>query len=112
MGNTNRRHSPASTVRPPRTSVENRLFSAIQDGDVDAVRNLIAQGAHPNTVFTDGLTPLILASGLGHVEIVECLLSLGCQNQQARSGDTPRQGHCHVSVCVWTADKDIRQRIV
>ncbi len=75
MGNTKSRDSSGTLVgSSARTSIEKRLSSAIEVGDVEALRKLIVQGANPNITFKDGLTPLILASGLGQVDIVEYLL--------------------------------------
>jgi ankyrin repeat protein len=59
------------------------LMSAVQAGDLDKVKALIAAGANvnePSPVLAngnDGQTPLLVASFLGHAEIVRVLLAAG-----------------------------------
>lgn len=60
-----------------------KLMAAVQGGDVAAVRALIAQGVDVNEKSpvvangNDGQTPLLVASFLGHGEIVRLLLAAG-----------------------------------
>ncbi len=59
------------------------IMAATNQGDLDAVRQLIAQGADVNTVyphmnsFLDGHTPLLVAARDGHTDIVRALLQAG-----------------------------------
>jgi len=61
------------------------IMAATNRGDLDAVRQLIAEGADVNTVyphmnsFLDGHTPLLVASRDGHTDIVRALLQAGAQ---------------------------------
>lgn len=52
-----------------------QLHEAAEEGDVEQVSQLIAQGADVNAKSDDGWTPLSLASRNGHIEIVRKLLS-------------------------------------
>ncbi|HME23905.1 MAG TPA: ankyrin repeat domain-containing protein [Acetobacteraceae bacterium] len=60
-----------------------KLMTAVQSGDVGTVRTLIAQGVDVNEKSpvvangNDGQTALLVASFLGHTEIVRLLLSAG-----------------------------------
>jgi ankyrin repeat protein len=59
------------------------LMSAVQAGDLDKVKSLIAAGANVNELSpvlangNDGQTPLLVACFLGHTEIVRELLTAG-----------------------------------
>ncbi len=53
------------------------LISAANAGDVDAVRDLLAEGADPNGVIQGGQTPLICAVIGGYVDIVRLLVNAG-----------------------------------
>jgi len=60
-----------------------KLMKAVQDGDMAAVLSLIAAGVDVNEKSpvvangNDGQTPLLVASFLGHTEIVRSLLAAG-----------------------------------
>ncbi len=51
------------------------LTYAARDGFTDIARLLIDQGANVNWIDGEGVTPLILASFKGHIELVELLLA-------------------------------------
>lgn len=53
------------------------LFTAIRSGSIDSVRVLVDRGADVSTGGPDGLTPLMVAAGLGRSQIVELLLTEG-----------------------------------
>jgi excisionase family DNA binding protein len=53
------------------------LQRAVDNGDVDNVNALIAQGAQVDARTDDGWTPLMLATIKGHTGIVEALLNKG-----------------------------------
>ena len=64
--------SIASVVHNP------MLLAACKRGeDIDRIKDLAKRGAEINVVDRDGNTPLHLASKMGNVEIVKCLLELG-----------------------------------
>jgi ankyrin repeat protein/putative intracellular protease/amidase len=62
---------------------EQPLMSAVLNGDVNRVHDLVATGADVNELSpiigggNDGQTPLLVACFLGHVEIVKILLAAG-----------------------------------
>ena len=69
------------------------LAQAVDDGDFDSVRRLVAAGADPNHGDLAGDTPLHLLArrGLGR-EIARLLLDAGANpDLPNRTGDTPRQ---------------------
>ena len=55
------------------------LFEAAKQGDVTAVRSLLAGGADPNEARGDGLTPLHMAAQGGHIEVVRVLIDGGAK---------------------------------
>ena len=59
---------------------ETPLSLAIQDDNIDIVKELLAAGADPDKQFEhwDRESPLSLAVGEGYTEIVKELLSCGC----------------------------------
>lgn len=63
------------------------VMGATNQGDLEAVKQLIASGAEVNTVyphmnsFTDGHTPLLVAARDGHTDIVRELLAAGAKVQ-------------------------------
>ena len=67
------------------------LHTAAQGGDTAAVRVLLARGAKVDAVAAaNGATPLFFATGLGHCEAAELLLSAGANaDARAHQGLTP-----------------------
>ncbi|KAG9398941.1 Ankyrin repeat domain-containing protein 39 [Aphanomyces cochlioides] len=69
---------------------EKKLLRAVIDGDLEAVRTLLKDGADVNFNDKMGSTPLKQASQNGHVDIVKELLSHGASidapNKVQRSG--------------------------
>ncbi len=55
------------------------LIDAARQGDVEAVRSLLASGADANTRPGDGMTALHWAAELGHAAVAEVLLSAGAE---------------------------------
>lgn len=78
-----------------------QLMEAVKEGDAEKVKQLLDNGAKPNTVDIGGLNPenphamqmaavnptaLMVAAGKGHAEVVKLLLSAGANlNHQAKS---------------------------
>ncbi|XP_054642981.1 BRCA1-associated RING domain protein 1 isoform X2 [Dunckerocampus dactyliophorus] len=103
------RKSPSShaSVRSPTVTKKNRkgetpLHLAAIKGDVEAVRELLDQGADPNLKDNAGWTPLHEACNLGHLAVVEVLVSRGALvNTPGYENDSPlhdavRNGHIAV----------------
>ncbi|MFD3486634.1 ankyrin repeat domain-containing protein [Streptomyces sp. NPDC058665] len=53
------------------------LESSIRAGDLPAASSLLRAGADPNQRGTDGLTPLMIAAGLGQSYMVDLLVAAG-----------------------------------
>ena len=73
------------------------LTDACANGEVDSCKDLIEQGFDVNCADEDGLTPLMLASDAGHIEIVKILIRNGAKV------DTIPPGHCKGSITGRTA---------
>lgn len=62
----------------PYTTIDKELLKAIEESDVQAVQNVLQQGANPNTRVTEGslkgLTALMLAVAGGYLQTVQLLL--------------------------------------
>lgn len=66
---------------------ERKLRIASYDGDIQQVRELLSRGVNPNTVNSDGQTPLILAIMNGRSEAVEILLTFPDNKVNVNIGD-------------------------
>ena len=67
-----------------------KLYSAINEGDVDEVRILLEQGTTPDGTDPTKWTPLMNAAELGNLEIIKLLLSYGAEiNHADQHGMTP-----------------------
>uniref|UniRef100_W5LHZ5 BRCA1 associated RING domain 1 n=1 Tax=Astyanax mexicanus TaxID=7994 RepID=W5LHZ5_ASTMX len=82
---------------------ETPLHLAAIKGDVEATKELLAQGADPNLKDHAGWTPLHEACNLGHLGVVEVLLQQGallntpgCENDSPLH-DAVRNGHAAVA---------------
>jgi ankyrin repeat protein len=79
----------------------NRLFAAVEIGDVEAVRACVAAGddvrqRDPRPILGAGNTPLHDAANLGHVEVVRVLLEAGADvNARCDFGWTPLLRACN-----------------
>jgi ankyrin repeat protein len=56
--------------------LNDKLIEVCKNGGLSAFKDLIKQGANPKSK-TFKLSPLILAAGFGHLDIVKCLLQYG-----------------------------------
>jgi len=70
--------------------LEKRLRSAIEEGNLGKVKELVSQGADVNAKYEKALTPLHIAAAIGDSEIVKFLLSHGADvNAKAEGKITP-----------------------
>ena len=77
---------PAS-AEAPRPAPE--LFLALGAGDVDGVKALLAKGVSPHVRNTLGMTPLMLAAGMGNLEMARILLDAGADINATSMFGTP-----------------------
>ena len=91
------------------------LIDAARNGDVEAVRSLLADGADVNTAQGDGMTALHWAAERGHAAVADLLLSAGATVEATtRVGSyTPlhlasRGGHGAVATALLDAGADPR----
>jgi beta-lactamase regulating signal transducer with metallopeptidase domain len=89
--------------RPSRTHWRDRaLLEAIDDGNIQDVRELLDEGANVNAVINDDGTPLIVAAREGQLQIVQLLLDRGADPNLAVAGDgapiimAAREGHARI----------------
>ncbi len=73
-----------------RRSKNERFLKAVQEGEITAVKILMAEGSDVNTVQQpDRITPLMYAANKGYTEIVALLITLGANiNAQDSKGRT------------------------
>ena len=84
------RGSPLQAAMGCGVSREGKLFFACQEGQVDAARLLLDNGAAVDRATEDGRTPLYVACENGHVDAVRLLLDKGADvNWAAQYGRTP-----------------------
>jgi len=66
------------------------LFKASACGNLDILKELLAEGADINIISQNGYTPLHRASQNGHTVIVDFLLSNGANATiESKDGETP-----------------------
>ncbi len=79
---------PTGEDRPQATHLstrDERLFEAVQEGNVEEVRSLIAEGADANARDEGDATPLHRAAAAGRIEMVDLLITRGA-NVNATGG--------------------------
>ena len=89
------------------------LVSAVRDGDVEAVRSLLGQGAYANAAEADGLSTLHWAARSGEPEIARILLDAGATvDARTRNGaytplhEASRAGNASVARVLLEAGAD------
>lgn len=66
------------------------LFIAAQQGYLEIVKLLVANGADIEYSFKGGFTPLYVAAQKGHIDVVQCLHEKGANiNHKCHEGSTP-----------------------
>ncbi len=86
------------------TGPDDDLHYAAAEGDVGAVKTLLAQGRDPNAFDELSFTPLHHAAVNEHLNIIELLLQAGADvnaHDESRIGDTPLghvAGNCSLAV--------------
>ena len=59
-------------------ALDTRLWQVAWDGDAAAVERLAGEGASADAKDEDGCPAVVEAADMGHTEVVEALLRLGC----------------------------------
>lgn len=78
------------------------LFTAVEEGILPAVQEIVEAGASVNKLDQNGNTPLIIVSYFGHIDVLRFLIKAGASvNQAINGGDTPlymaaQNGHVNV----------------
>jgi beta-lactamase regulating signal transducer with metallopeptidase domain len=94
--------SRATSQRRRASALDRALFEVAEDGDVSDIQELLRAGANVNSVIMGDGTPLMGASGKGHIEAVRLLLDHGADPNTPVSGDGnalivgARHGHIDV----------------
>ena len=79
-----------STSSAEDTQMNEALMIAAQKGSVDAVKELLSQGAKVNAQNNNGCTALHWAARNGHTEVVLALLEAGADaSLKDKNGETP-----------------------
>ncbi|MGE0207399.1 MAG: ankyrin repeat domain-containing protein [Candidatus Babeliales bacterium] len=99
-----------------KSKVESKtLFDAIDDGDLEACKNLITQGVDVNAEDVNHQTPLYWASCDGRVDICQLLIAQGADvNKEDYEGFTPlfvaaENGHAQVCQVLIEQNSDVNQ---
>ena len=81
----------ASTPEPPTVKAPDiSIWTAVQEGNIEAVKQHLAAGTDVNAKNTSGQTPLHYATFYGHKEIAELLIAKGADvNAKNDNGRTP-----------------------
>jgi cytohesin len=72
--------------KPPDISIHD----AVEEGNIEAVKQHLAAGTDVNTKRSDGWTPLFMAISYAQKEIIELLIAEGANvNAKSNDGETP-----------------------
>jgi ankyrin repeat protein len=62
---------------------ESNIFGMARAGDIDAVKSYLEGGTGPSSRDSKGNTPLIIAAGRGHADVINLLLEAGASYDEA-----------------------------
>lgn len=107
---------PKKTRTKKQTGIDRALVEAVRSGAVAQVKTLLQQGADPNTLGPDGLSPLLLVARSGDAAIADLLLKAGGDATAANpNGNVPiveavKFGHSLMvkQLMEWGAKDDMR----
>ncbi len=95
------------SIMSRRPAYKNALSLAVQNYDIDAVRDLISKGALVNAKEDDRSTALFIAVDTGNIEMVELLLNAGARiNLRDSDKKTP------LMEINWTASPDLVEMLI
>ena len=99
-GKTTERVSEAATPDRP-------LWKAARDGNIEAVKQHLADGSDVNAKNMEGGTPLHIATILGHTELAELLIAESADvNAKTEEGETP------LHFAAWLSQKGIAELLI
>ena len=81
----------AATPEPPTAKAPDiSIHDAVEEGNIEAVKQHLSTGTDVNAKDESGMTPLHYATSLGHTEVAELLIAEGADvNAKDVDGDTP-----------------------
>jgi hypothetical protein len=108
--------SPHELQQQPRSSrLDRTLIEAVEDGELDDIRELMDAGANVNAAVPGDGSPLIVAAREGHTDIVRLLLERGADVNLSVPGDgaplsmAAREGHLDIVQLLLDRGADVDQ---
>ena len=103
-------NEPAATVNEGKPT--KLLYQAAANGDIEQVKNLIAQGADVNAEVAIGWSPLLAAVDEGHTQVVKVLLEHGAKVDDGHGWYTPlyyaiKNGHKEIVKTLISGGADV-----
>ncbi|MFG2285624.1 ankyrin repeat domain-containing protein [Streptomyces sp. NPDC048595] len=92
-----------------RKKLSRRLFDATLMGDAARVKMVLRAGIDPNKPYSDGTTPLYLASVTGEADIARLLLKAGASPDTESGGGMGSEGTPLCAAACWGHTETVRE---